>query len=655
MFTSASSGRAVALIAVVAFVMAATQVRAAAPRGKDSTRPGEAQLLGVLRSGAQAEKALACKQLAIYGTKDAVPALAPLLMDKELASWARIALEAIPGPAADDALRDAMGKVQGRLLIGVINSVAVRRDAKAVDALVQKLKDSDAEVVSSAGAALGRIGGDRAADALEQSLAGATPALRAAAAEGCILCAEGFQAGGNRERAVKLCDAVRKADVPKQRILEATRGAILARQSAGVPLLVEQLRSADKAFFAIGLRVARELRGQEVHEMLVAELGKATPDRQGQLILVLADRGEAGSLSVMLQAARSGPKSVRIAAVGALEGMGNASCVPVLLEAAVDADAELSQAAMTTLARLHGKEVEAELLARLQRASGKALQVLIHLAAQRRIEGSFAVIMRCVEDADAGVRAAAVEAIGAVGEDKQAADLVKLIQKNRDPQERDNIAKALLTLTGRCGASCVPHLLSLARSDDAALRKVCLDALAVAGGRDALAAVQSALDDKEETVRDEAMRTLSTWPNRWPDDAAVTAPLMAMAKSPKKELYKVLALRGYLGYLQGARKLNNEQKLAGIKEVLPLLSRAEEKRLAISVLGAMGGGAAMELLVSFAADPTVVEEACVAIVNSKQLQRLPKEQARKALQTVVEKSGADATKRKAQEALKDIK
>jgi HEAT repeat protein len=654
MFTSANPRRAVALLAVAAFVMAATQVRAAAPRGKDSTAPNEARLLGVLGSGTQAEKALACKQLAIYGTKDAVPALAPLLLDKELASWARIALEAIPGPAATDALRDAMGKAQGRLLIGVINSVAVRRDAKAVDALVQKLKESDAEVVASAGAALGRIGGDRAADVLEQSLAGQTPALRAAAAEGCILCAEGFLAGGNCERAMKLYDAVRKADVAKQRVLEATRGAILARQSAGVPLLVEQLRSADKAFLAIGLRAARELRCQEVHEMLIAELGKAAPDRQGQLILVLADRAEAGSLSVMLQAAKSGPKSVRIAAVGALEGMGNASCVPVLLDAAVDADVELSQAAKTTLARLHGKEVEAELLARLQQASAKALQVLIELAAQRRIEGSFPVIMRSVEDADAGVRTAAVEAIGAIGEDKQAADLVKLIQKNRDPRERDNIAKALLTLTGRCGASCVPHLLPLAQSGDASLRTVCLSSLAVAGGLDALAAVQSALDDKEEAVRDEAMRTLSTWPNRWPDDAAVTAPLLAMAKSPKKELYKVLALRGYLGYLQGARKLNNDQKLAGIKEVLPLLARPEEKRLAISVLGAMGGSAAMDLLVSFAADTTVVEEACVAIVNNKQLQRLPKEQARKALQTVVDKSAAAATKRKAQEALKNI-
>ncbi len=53
----------------------------------------------------------------------------PLLADKELTSWARIALEAIPGPAADEALREAMGDVEGRTLIGVINSIGVRGDA----------------------------------------------------------------------------------------------------------------------------------------------------------------------------------------------------------------------------------------------------------------------------------------------------------------------------------------------------------------------------------------------------------------------------------------------------------------------------------------------------------------------------------------------
>ena len=37
-----------------------------------------------------AKKAIACKQLAIHGTKQAVPELAKLLHDEQLASWARI-------------------------------------------------------------------------------------------------------------------------------------------------------------------------------------------------------------------------------------------------------------------------------------------------------------------------------------------------------------------------------------------------------------------------------------------------------------------------------------------------------------------------------------------------------------------------------------
>ena len=81
------------------------------------------------------EKAITCKRLAIYGTKAAVPALAPLLTDRDLSSWARIALEAIPDPAASDALRAALSKVQGRLLVGVINSISVRHDTQAVSDL----------------------------------------------------------------------------------------------------------------------------------------------------------------------------------------------------------------------------------------------------------------------------------------------------------------------------------------------------------------------------------------------------------------------------------------------------------------------------------------------------------------------------------------
>ena len=658
MFKIRSFAMYAAWIAAVASAMAAGQAYAAAADNQNVAEEKERQLIGVLQSDAPPQdKAMTCKQLAIYGSKAAVPSLAALLPDEHLASWARIALEAIPDPASDDALRQAMGKLKGRLLVGVINSIGVRRDAKAVDGLVKRLKDADAEVASAAAAALGRIGGAPAAKALEPLLASAPETVRPTVAEGCILCAERFLADGNRSEAVKLYDTVRKADVPKQRVLEATRGAILARQAAGVPLLVEQLRSADKALFGIGLRTARELPGAEATEALAAEMGKAASDRQALMLLALADRGDAKALPAVLGVAKSGPNHVRIAAMGALERFGNASCVPVLLETSLDGDAEVAQTAKATLARLPGQDVEADLVARLSQAAGKTRRVLIEVAGQRRVASALPAIVRCAEDADPGVRGAAVEAIGAIGEDKQVADLVRVIQKAGDAREQAGIEKALMAISGRGGAACVERLMPLAQSGEPALRVIGLHAMATAGGPDALAAVKSATDDKDETVQDEAVRTLSTWPSRWPEDASATAPLLALAKSSKKVMHRVLALRGYLQYVQGAKKISVDERLAKVNEVLPLLARPEEKQLAIPVLSSIGTGSALETLATFAADPAIAEDACSAIVNlaGKRDLKATKEQRQKALQTVVDKSKNGATKKKADDMLKAIK
>ena len=123
------------VILVMTLVSAAFAGQSAAAEAGSKGSPAEKErsLIRLLESNAApGDKAIACKELAIYGSKDAVPALAALLPDPELASWARIALEVIPGSAPDAALRKAMGRLQGRLLVGTINSIGVRRDAKAV-------------------------------------------------------------------------------------------------------------------------------------------------------------------------------------------------------------------------------------------------------------------------------------------------------------------------------------------------------------------------------------------------------------------------------------------------------------------------------------------------------------------------------------------
>ena len=212
-----------------------------------SAKEQERALIQVLRSDAPpGEKAITCKKLAIYGTDEAVPALAPLLADERLASWARIALEAIPGPASDKALRKAARNLHGMLLVGVINSIGVRRDARSVSVLTRKLNDSDTEVASAAAVSLGKIGGPPAAKALRRALGKAPQPVRPAIAEGCVRCAENFLARAQSADAVKLYDAVRHSALPEERILEGLRGAILARGSAGIPLLLEQLQSNDR-------------------------------------------------------------------------------------------------------------------------------------------------------------------------------------------------------------------------------------------------------------------------------------------------------------------------------------------------------------------------------------------------------------------------
>ena len=116
------------------------------------------QWVAVLKSDApQKAKADACRELARVGGADAVPALAALLADEKLAHMARYALETIPDPSVDVALRSALHRLRGNLLVGVIGSIGVRHDAAATSALVKLLGDPDADVAQAAARSLGKI------------------------------------------------------------------------------------------------------------------------------------------------------------------------------------------------------------------------------------------------------------------------------------------------------------------------------------------------------------------------------------------------------------------------------------------------------------------------------------------------------------------
>jgi HEAT repeat protein len=196
-----------------------------------------AALIGILKDASSPEfkKAKACQRIGELGAKEAVPALSALLSDEHLSVYARYGLEPIADPSADDALRAALPKLKGIQLIGVINSIRKRRDAKASPALVRMMHGSDTDVARAAAAALGSIGGVSSAKELQSALAKTKGMVRMAVADASLVCAERLLADGNRDQALTLYASLSTPDVPKPVRLAAMQGIIREETSTNRP------------------------------------------------------------------------------------------------------------------------------------------------------------------------------------------------------------------------------------------------------------------------------------------------------------------------------------------------------------------------------------------------------------------------------------
>jgi HEAT repeat protein len=567
---------------VVGIALAAAMqwfVAASSSVADEKSAAKEKELLETLRSGAPAEKAMACKQLTIHGGTAAVPELAKLLSDEQLASWARIALEAIPDASAGEALRHAAESLQGKLLVGALNSIGVRRDAGAVVLLAKRLKDQDNEVASAAAVALGRVGNDAATRTLREALTGAPAALRDSIAEGCILCAEQLLAGGKAREAAELYDQVRKAEVTKQKVVEATRGAIVARGADGIPLLVEQLRSDDKTFFRIGLSTSRELAGREVADAIAGEVTRTSRDRAALLLSALADRKDGYVPEAIVKAAKSGAAPLRVAAINALGRAGEASALSTILEAATDKDAEVVSAAKAALIALPGEKVNAEIAARLAKADGKSLVVLIEAAGQRRVPAEETLI-KSLDHREPEIRRAALAALGETVGPKNLSVLIARVIGGADKADAQSARAALKAACIRmpdreATAAQLAAALPRASADDKA---ILLEILGEMGGKKALDTIAAAVRSGDEKLQDAGSRLLGEWL-----DVDAAPVLLDLAKTASSDKYQVRALRGYIRLARQFAK-SDEERARMCQIALEAARRPEEQKLVLGVL-----------------------------------------------------------------------
>ncbi len=387
------------------------------------------------------EQLRACVELQAHGTERAVPALARLLADPALAHAARNALTAIPAPAAGRALREALAAGSSPDPIGLIQSLAARRDSAAVALLSQLATAPASEPVALAAIdALGEIGGEPARTALERHLTSATLQARAAAA--LAREADRALAAGDGSTAARLAARLLALPLPTGTRAAALRLQLLADPAPRLSRWSEVLLGPDGLARQVALGVTPELPTAGFSDAARATLAKLAPEEQALLLEVWLQRADGPALGDVRALVAAESPALRGVALRALAALGDASAIPDLLDVAAAAG-ESRSLARAALTRIGGEGATAALVLALGHGSAARQIEALRALADRGDAGAFSTLLPFAETESPPLRNAALRALAALAGPDDLASLIAIVQRAGRSGRADEVAQVI--------------------------------------------------------------------------------------------------------------------------------------------------------------------------------------------------------------------
>ncbi|MHC4983125.1 MAG: HEAT repeat domain-containing protein [Planctomycetota bacterium] len=573
----------------------------------------EAKLLKALQSPkATIEcKRFVCRKLRLIGGDESVAPLAALLRDKELSHMARFALQSMASPKADEALLKGLGKVEGELKVGIIGTIGIRGDRKAVPALGKLTTDENGAVALAAIKALGHIGTGEAAEALRK--AEVKKKFQGPLENARLLCAERMLTAGQLVEARVIYHELFQDGADAVIRVAALRGILVSEESGGIPaLLGAVLKDEDAAVRKAAGKLIAEFGGTETTQVIAAELHSLSPDEQVIVLSALAARGDGAALPGVLKAVNHPQQPVRLAAITAAGALGDASIIDKLLAASSAGDEEL-KAGRAALAALRDRNVDSELIKRIDKAEPNKAKLMIGVLMDRNAAEAKPMLLAVAgKSRHRNVRGEAFKALRSLAGPDDLPQLVNLLVKS-DPSLHNAAAATIFAVASlmKDREERVAPLISAMGESGNEAKCALLVALGKLGGPTALEAVRDAWSDGEIKVKDAALRAMANWP-----DAATAEDLLKIAQGETGEtkLQQILALRGYIR-AAGLLGPDANRKLSMLKKAAALAKRPEEKKQLLGALGQLPSREALEAARAYLDDAALRPEAAAAVLK----------------------------------------
>lgn len=505
------------------------------------------------------------RQLNLVGSGLAVEALRNWVLTREMCDDAVIVLQSVGTAAAADLLASALDADQCPCAAQIMVALAETRPGKSVDSYKRwYLKGSVAEK-SAALHAIAATGAPEAGEILSAAAAAASYRWdQTGAVRSLLLYARKTGLGGDVKKMERITGQVIEASRVPEAASQRLAAMSVITEVMGTDALNMLLEAADDPDVAIrggALRLSSAIPGSDATKKWINRFAKVSDDAKPEILFMLGERGDALAVPLMLKALDHPSQEISSAAVTALARLHGIKALEPLLAWIVKYDSEEGhRAAANALTTILDSTGMGKVASTLPGSTGHAAVTLIRLLAWSGENSYFSTVLPYTASTDMGIRAAAITSLSSLASYEDQTQIIELLGAAREKSEITELQRALLTAAMKHDDPDSRSDKILEALDKGADRLKLIPLLSTTGGEKALKRVADEFEKGDANTRDVCFEALSYW-----KDLSSSKKLLEIAASGNKTFGQP-AFDAYMRIVQVA-PVTPERKLLMIKDI----------------------------------------------------------------------------------------
>jgi HEAT repeat protein len=387
-----------------------------------------------------------------------------------------------------------------------------------------------------------------------------------------------------------------------------------AQDDEAIQLVVGFLTDADKDIRALAFEQIRsEVPGEAATKKFAELLPDLPPETQAGLLVALSDRGDkAAAPAVRDLLAKSDKEEVRIAAIKALGGLGEATDLATLIKFFSEGTPAEQAAARRSLVVLPGTEASEAMASELDSAATPVRVMLMETLTTRRARNTIPAIVGTALDDDPDARRAAMVALGQLAEADHISVMVQGVLKAEPGSEREAAEKAVMLACHRIPEpqEQVKPLLEAMDLASELERTILLSTLGRVGGPAALVVVEKAISDADTKQHEAGLQALCNW-----SDASIAFRLLELARTHKDDNHRRNALRALIRIAPLPDERSDQLRLDLLKTAMSMCREDSDRLQVLDRAKAVRAVETLGFIKPYLELPSYSEQASLSIVE----------------------------------------